>query len=121
MGWLPDLTSCVHCGQFFAGQPGYFHPQHDGLFCQIHRPGGSRILGVESQIMAGRILRTPIPALDGEEWPRQRSADLRRFAVQALERHIDRRLISASAWERFKDVPIAGPSSGQSRDHRNGG
>jgi DNA repair protein RecO (recombination protein O) len=101
MGWLPELTLCVHCGEPLSGHPAYFHPQYDGLFCQQHRPGSSLILTVESQALAARILRTPVPALAAEPWPRQRSADLRRFSIQALERHIDRRLTSAISLERL--------------------
>ena len=52
-------------------------------------------------MIATRIFRSPVPALATEPWPRQRAADLRRFAIQALERHIDRRLTSAIALKRF--------------------
>jgi DNA repair protein RecO (recombination protein O) len=101
MGWLPELTSCVHCGAALTGQPAYFHPQIDGLFCAQHRRAGSFTLSMESQALAARILRVPVPALAAEAWPRQRAADLRRFVIQALERHIDRRLISAIALNRL--------------------
>jgi DNA repair protein RecO (recombination protein O) len=101
MGWLPELTACVHCGAPLSLQHAYFHPQVDGLFCAQHRRTGSLTLSVESQALAARILRVSVPALAAEAWPRQRSADLRRFAIQALERHIDRRLISAIALNRL--------------------
>jgi len=101
MGWLPELTACVHCGMPLSGQPAYFHPQLDGLFCSQHRRAGSLALSVESQALASRIFRISVPVLAAEAWPRQRAADLRRFAIQALERHIDRRLISASALNRL--------------------
>ncbi len=101
MGWLPELTICVHCGAPLNGQASYFHPQVDGLFCAQHRRAGSLTLSVESQALANRILRVSVPALAAEAWPRQRAADLRRFAIQALERHIDRRLISVIALHRL--------------------
>jgi len=101
MGWFPDLSTCVHCGVPFAGEPAYYHPQSDGLFCREHRRGGSAILSSESQALAARIVRSPVPELAAEHWPRQRGADLRRFTIQALERHIDRRLISSIALNRF--------------------
>jgi DNA repair protein RecO (recombination protein O) len=101
MGWLPELVTCVHCGAPLAGQPAYFHPQSDGLFCQEHRRGGSLTLSPDSQTLAARIFRSPVPALAAEAWPRQRAADLRRFGIQALERHIDRRLTSAIAMNRL--------------------
>ncbi|AXC15140.1 DNA recombination and repair protein RecO [Acidisarcina polymorpha] len=101
MGWLPDLTACVHCGTPFAGSSAWYHQQNDGLFCQAHRPPGSSMLSVESQSLAHRILRSPVPVLAAEPWPRTRAADLRRFGMQALERHIDRRLKSATALHRL--------------------
>ena len=101
MGWLPDLATCVHCGALLAGGPAYYHSQSDGLFCPEHRRSGSSILSPESQMLAARIFRSPVPPLSVEPWPRQRAADLRRFAIQALERHIDRRLTSAIALNRF--------------------
>ena len=101
MGWLPELAACVHCGAPLAEHPAYFHPQSDGLFCQQHRRGGSLTLSAESQALASRIFRSSVPALASESWPRHRAADLRRFAIQALERHIDRRLTSAIALNRL--------------------
>ena len=101
MGWLPELNICVHCGAPLAGQLAYFHPQVDGLFCGQHRRAGSFTLSMESQALGARILRVSVPALAADAWPRQRAADLRRFVIQALERHIDRRLVSAIALNRL--------------------
>lgn len=101
MGWLPDLATCVHCGAPLAGHPAYYHAQSDGLFCAEHRRPGSSILSAESISLARRIFRSPVPALAAETWPRNRAADLRRFGIQALERHIDRRLTSAFALNRL--------------------
>jgi DNA repair protein RecO (recombination protein O) len=101
MGWLPELHACVQCGAPLGGQPAFFQQQADGLFCARHRIPGSVALSVESQGLAARVLRVAAPALAAEAWPRQRGADLRRFAIQALERHIDRRLTSAIALGRL--------------------
>jgi DNA repair protein RecO (recombination protein O) len=38
-----------------------------------------------------------VKGLAQEEWPKTRAADLRRFAVATLERHLERRLVSARA------------------------
>jgi DNA repair protein RecO (recombination protein O) len=101
MGWLPDLTTCVHCGVPLAGNAAYFHAESDGLFCAEHRRAGSSVLSADSLSLAARIFRSPVPALAAEPWPRSRAADLRRFGIQALERHIDRRLTSAIALNRL--------------------
>jgi DNA repair protein RecO (recombination protein O) len=101
MGWLPDLTTCVHCGAPLAGRAAWFHAQSDGLFCADHKPNGSSVLTAESHSLAIRIFRSPVSAFSTERWPRNRGADLRRFGIQALERHIDRRLSSAKALNRL--------------------
>lgn len=110
LGWLPGLSHCSLCGASLAGSPAYFDAVSDGLFCQqhgAHQGGGSAgnaaplarrtALTSDSQALAARIFRTPASALAAEPWPRSRAADLRRFAVQSLERHLERRLTTASA------------------------
>jgi DNA repair protein RecO (recombination protein O) len=44
-----------------------------------------------------RIVRTPLAELAVEAWGAERAADLRAFAVGVLERHLERRLRSATA------------------------
>ena len=97
MGWLPDLASCTVCGERFTPGEASFHPQADGLFCALHKPGSGGSLSADSWMLAQRILREPAAALGSELWPRQRGQDLRRFTLQSLERHLERRLRSATA------------------------
>lgn len=97
LGWMPSLTHCTVCGEGFAGGPGWFDLQADGLVCGRHKRAGSRMLAAESLALAGRVFHSPIAALAGEEWTASRAADLRRFAIQALERHLERRLRAAAA------------------------
>jgi DNA repair protein RecO (recombination protein O) len=47
------------------------------------------------------MLRAPVSAFAGEPWPRRRAEDLRRFTVQSLERHLERKLKSAEALARM--------------------
>jgi DNA repair protein RecO (recombination protein O) len=54
-------------------------------------------LSAESVADAQRIFRGTVKGLAQEEWPKARAADLRRFAVATLERHLERRLVSARA------------------------
>ena len=106
MGWLPDLSRCLFCGASLAGQPAYFHSLADGLFCAEHRQlaeqhGHGALLMPDSQLLATRIFRSPASAFAGEPWSRSRGADLRRFAIQSLERHIERKLRTAVALSRL--------------------
>jgi DNA repair protein RecO (recombination protein O) len=41
------------------------------------------------------MFRSPLAALAAEDWPASRSADLRAFAIGTLERHLERRLMTA--------------------------
>lgn len=96
MGWMPDIAHCTLCGRAFAGEPAYFQSQSDGLVCAEHRHPASRAISPASLVVADRIFRAPIAALAAEDWPRSRAADLRRFAMQALERHLERKLHSVA-------------------------
>jgi DNA repair protein RecO (recombination protein O) len=65
--------------------------------CADDRWGGSMGLGAESVGLAGRMFRGTVKGLAAEDWPRTRGADLRRFAIEVLERHLEGRLASARA------------------------
>lgn len=96
LGWMPSVTHCSVCGEAFGGEPAWFHAEEDGLLCAKHKRPGSRMIAAESLLLARRIFQSPIAALAEEAWPASRAADLRRFAFQALERHLERRLRSAA-------------------------
>ena len=97
MGWMPDIAHCSVCSRPFAGEAAYFSMLSDGLFCSDHKHPASRILSPASLATAAHILRAPIAMLASEDWPRDRAADLRLFAMQALERHLERKLHSVAA------------------------
>jgi DNA repair protein RecO (recombination protein O) len=101
MGWLPELRRCMVCGEPLGHDAAYFHALSDGLVCVHHRRLASGTLIPESQRLAARIFHAPAAALAGEPWPRDRARDLRRFSIQTLERHLERRLTSASALARL--------------------
>ncbi len=101
MGLLPDIAHCTACGE--ALQPGEtsFNSLGDGLFCALHRNGNANQLSADSWQLAQRMLRAPAAAFAAEPWPRKRAQDLRRFTLQALERHLERKLRSAEALGRL--------------------
>jgi DNA repair protein RecO (recombination protein O) len=101
MGWLPDLAACTLCGDRFAPGEASFHPQSDGLFCPLHRQGIGSLLSADSWSLALRMLREPVTAFTKEPWPRRRAEDLRRFTLQSLQRHLERKIRSAEAIARI--------------------
>jgi len=97
MGWMPALGHCVVCGLDLRGQRVWYSAAGDGVRCEDDRGTGSMALSAESVAEALRIFRMSVGELAKEEWQRGRAADLRRFAVDLLERHLERRLRSAVA------------------------
>jgi DNA repair protein RecO (recombination protein O) len=97
MGWMPELGHCAACGLDLRNQPVYWSPTADGVTCYDDRRPNSRALSAASVAESHRIFRTPLADLLTEPWPPTRSADLRAFAIALLERHLERRLRSATA------------------------
>jgi DNA repair protein RecO (recombination protein O) len=97
MGLLPDIGHCTACGEALIAGEASFNMLADGLFCAVHRNGSASALSADSWQLAQRMLRAPASAFAAEPWPRRRAQDLRRFTLQALERHLERRLRTAEA------------------------
>jgi len=97
MGWMPELGPCAACGLDLRGETVWWSPTADGVTCPDDRRPGSRALTAASVAESHRIARTSLAELATEPWPATRSADLRAFAIGTLERHLERRLRSATA------------------------
>lgn len=95
MGWMPELGRCVLCGRDVRRETAWWSGAVDGVMCSDDRRPGSVGICPESNGIAVRIFRGTVKALAEEEWPRARAADLRRFALELLERHLEQRLVSA--------------------------
>jgi len=96
VGFLLELNECVVCGRNLNGSRAYFHALADGLMCADDKRLASSELSPESRVLAGQMFRAPVDALLGEPWPKAQGADLRRFAIQILQRHIEKKLVTAS-------------------------
>jgi DNA repair protein RecO (recombination protein O) len=101
MGWMPALGHCSVCGLDLRGDTAWHAPTMDGVTCADDRSSGSMVLSGTAVLEAERIFRGTVRSLAQEEWPPQRAADLRRFALETLERHLERRLASARALARL--------------------
>jgi DNA repair protein RecO (recombination protein O) len=97
MGLLPDIGHCIACGEVLHPPEISFSFHADGLFCDLHRTGSASPLSTDSWQLAQRMLRAPVASFAVEPWPRRRGQDLRRFTVQVLERHLERKLHTAEA------------------------
>jgi len=101
MGLLPDIAHCTACGEVLVAGEISFNSLGDGLFCAVHRNGNANALSADSWQLAQRMLRAPAAAFAAEAWPRRRGLDLRRFTLQSLERHLERKLRTAEALGRL--------------------
>ncbi len=101
MGLLPDIGHCTACGEALTAGETSFNTLGDGLFCALHRNGNASGLSADSWQLAQRMLRAPASAFAAEPWQRRRGQDLRRFTLQAIERHLERKLRSAETLGRL--------------------
>lgn len=101
MGLLPDITRCTQCGETLRAGETSFNTYSDGLFCAVHGAANAPLLSADSWQMAQRMLRSPVSAFAGEPFPRRFAQDLRRFTLQALERHTERKYRTAEALARL--------------------
>ena len=101
LGWMPELGHCVVCGLDLRDAKAWYSASSDGLTCEDDRRGGSTPLSREAVAMARRIFRGPVGELASQPWQPQQYVDLRRFSIEVLERHLERRLRSASALARI--------------------
>lgn len=100
MGWMPALGHCTVCGLDLRGETVWWSPSGDGVTCLDDRRAGSLALRAQSIAEAQTIFRTPLAVLAEGAWPPERASDLRAFAVGVLERHLEKRLMTARALAR---------------------
>ena len=97
MGWMPELGVCVVCGADLRGTGVWYSATADGVTCHDDRRPGSVFLSIDAVGEALRMFRGTVEGLAIEDWPQLRISALRRFSLDLLERHLDRRLMSARA------------------------
>lgn len=100
VGFLPELTECVVCGRDLNGSRAYFHALADGLMCPEDKRLASSELFGESRALAGRMFRAPVESFAEEAWPKAQGADLRKFLMQILQRHMEKKLVTVAMLEK---------------------
>ena len=97
MGWMPELGRCAVCGAGLTGGTVWYSAAGYGVTCTDDSRAESIAVSAESVGVAARMFRASVADLAAEQWPTERAADLRRFAIELLERHLEGRLRSARA------------------------
>jgi DNA repair protein RecO (recombination protein O) len=95
VGFLPELSACGNCGQSLNGSKAFYHALADGLMCGRHKRLASSELSAESRAVALQMFRLPLESFAAESWTSAQGADLRRFLLQIVERHIEKKLVTA--------------------------
>ena len=100
MGYLPELSECIVCGRTLNGSRAFFHALNDGLMCAEDKRLASSEISSESRALAAQMFRAPVESFAGTAWPKPRGADLRKFLIQILQRHIEKKLVTAGMLEK---------------------
>ena len=95
VGFLPELTECVVCGRNLNGDRAYFHALADGLMCPDDKRIASSELSSESRALAAQMFRAPVESFAAMAFPKSQAADLRKFLMQILQRHLEKKLVTA--------------------------
>ncbi len=101
MGYLPDLSVCMVCGRLLNGGRAFFHGLTDGLVCPKDKRLASSEMSATSRAWVAEMLRAPLESLIAEPWSKAQAADLRKFLLQTLERHIEKKLVTAGMLEKL--------------------
>jgi DNA repair protein RecO (recombination protein O) len=105
MGFLPEFSECVICGRSFDdsrdGNRAFYHALADGLVCAGDKRVASSELSPESRKIAAQMLRLRVSDFAEIDWPKAVCADLRKFLLQILERHIEKKLVTAGMLEKI--------------------
>jgi DNA repair protein RecO (recombination protein O) len=101
MGFLPEFSECLVCGRTLDGKQAFYHALADGLVCVDDKRMASSELSPESRKIAAQMLRSRVSEFSAIDWPKAVAADLRKFLLQILERHIEKKLATAGMLEKI--------------------
>jgi DNA repair protein RecO (recombination protein O) len=101
VGFLPEFTECVVCGRALDGSRAFWHALSDGLMCVDDKRLASSELSPETRRIAAQMLRSRVSDFAEIEWPKAVCADLRKLLIQTLERHIEKKLVTAGMMEKI--------------------
>jgi DNA repair protein RecO (recombination protein O) len=100
VGFLPELTECIVCGRNLNGSRAYFHALADGLMCIDDKRLASSEISSDSRVLAAQMFRAPVESFVEMPWPKAQGADLRKFLIQILQRHLEKKLVTAGMLEK---------------------
>ncbi|HXZ30813.1 MAG TPA: DNA repair protein RecO [Terriglobales bacterium] len=101
MGYLPELSQCIVCGRPLNGNRAFFHALSDGLMCVDDKRLASSEISADSRALADQMFRMPVEKFGTASYSKTQTADLRKFLLQTLQRHIEKNLVTAGMLEKI--------------------
>lgn len=104
VGFLPEMGECIVCGESLAGDRAFYHALADGVMCRQHKRLASAELSTESRELAERMFRAPVESFAATvngNGSTPANADMRKFLVRIVERHLEKKLVTATMLERL--------------------
>jgi DNA repair protein RecO (recombination protein O) len=68
--------------------------------CPDDKRLASSEISSDSRTLAAQMFRAPVENFAGMPWPKAQGADLRKFLIQILQRHIEKKLVTAGMLEK---------------------
>jgi DNA repair protein RecO (recombination protein O) len=84
----------------------YFHALADGLMCADDKRLASSEISHESRMLAAKMFRAPVDSFTELQWPKSQCADLRKMVIQILQRHIEKKLVTAGMLEKIDNPSL---------------
>ena len=98
-GWLPPLDRCVNCGTPLGASGGFHWALGAGVYCQNCRRAGMRQLDPAARLAAEQFATRGLDKLDVPTVEQQAAHDLREAALNWIEFHTERRLLTRELLE----------------------
>ena len=102
MGFLPEFSECAVCGRAWSGRAGCFITRSPTAWSASTISGSHRRSCRPSrERLRRRCCGRGFPSFAEIDWPKAVCADLRKFLLQILERHIEKKLVTAGMLEKI--------------------
>ncbi len=98
-GWLGSLDHCSSCGRDLKTGGGFHSPGFAELYCQDCRGDWSRKISKEALAVGGMALSGTMDRLLKEKPPSEPTKEILSYALDVLEHHIEKKLISRKTFE----------------------
>ncbi len=105
-GWLGPLDHCSRCGRVLEAEGAFHSPSHAELFCSTCRADWMRPISKEALSIGRKALSGTLDQLMKGFGAAHASREILSYALDILERHREKQLISRKILEAGESVPI---------------